>query len=91
MCLLRVQAIIEGQPQLLKQVAINIPAGLMWKTISGSSVLMNQPLAQQILGAKSMQKSLTFAKAEQHRAAVNLSDDPLNYDYTTGWPLVFGE
>ena len=75
----------------LLMMGANIPAGLMWKTMSGSFVLMNQLLAQQILGAKSMQKSVAFARAEQHRAAVDLSDDPLNYDYTTAWPPIFGE
>ena len=75
----------------LLMMGANIPANLMWKTMSGSFVLMNQSLAQQILAAKSTQKSVTFTKAEQHRAAVNASSDPLNYDYTTDWPLIYGE
>ena len=75
----------------LLMVGANIPANLMWKTMSGAFVLMTQTLAQQILMAKSQQKSLTFVKAEQHRAAMEASSDPLNYDYTTGWPPIYGE
>jgi hypothetical protein len=75
----------------LLMMGANIPANLMWKTMSGAFVLMTQTLAQQILGAKALQKNLTFVKAEQHRAAMEASSDPLNYDYTTGWPPIYGE
>ena len=75
----------------LLMMGANIPANLMWKTMSGAFVLMTQTLAQQVLMAKSQQKSLTFIKAEQHRAAMEASSDPLNYDYTTGWPIIYGE
>jgi Domain of unknown function (DUF4376) len=75
----------------LLMMGANIPANLMWKTMSGAFVLMTQTLAQQILGAKALQKNLTFIKAEQHKAALQASSDPLNYDYTTGWPPIYGE
>lgn len=32
-----------------------------------------------------------FAKAEYHRVMMQYSSDPLNYNYKTGWPLVFEE
>ena len=68
-----------------------IPPNTYWKTMSGVFVTMTQTLAQQILGAKAVQKANTFAKAEQHKAAMQASADPLNYNYTTGWPLIYGE
>lgn len=75
----------------LLMMGSQIPPNTYWKTMSGVFVTMTQSLAQQILGAKAMQKSLTFSKAEQHKIAMQASADPLNYDYKTGWPLVFGE
>lgn len=75
----------------LLMMGTSIPSNLMWKTMSGAFVLMTPTLARQILAAKSQQKSLTFVKAEQHRAEMEASSDPLNYDFTTGWPPIFGE
>lgn len=75
----------------LLMMGSNIPPNTYWKTMSGVFVTMTQTLAQQILGAKALQKNSTFIKAEQHKAAMQASSDPLNYDYTTGWPIVYGE
>jgi hypothetical protein len=75
----------------LLMMGSNIPAGLQWKTMSGVFVTMTQTLAQQILGAKALQKNLTFVKAEQHRAAMEASSDPASYDFSGGWPPIYGE
>ena len=32
-----------------------------------------------------------FAVAEQHRIAMESSADPAAYDYSAGWPAVYGE
>lgn len=69
----------------------NIPPNLMWKTLSGIFVVMTLTLAQQIFSATSSSDVAIFTIAEQHREALLASADPLNYDYTTGWPPMFGE
>lgn len=69
----------------------SIPAGLMWKTMDGTFVQMTQTLAGQIFAAAAAQEQATFAVAEQHKAAMEAAEDPAAYDYTTGWPAIYGE
>lgn len=75
----------------LMMMGVNIPSTLMWKTMSGEFVQMTQTLAAQIFSAIAAWDSQTFIKAEQHKAAMLQSNDPLNYDFKTGWPPIFGE
>ena len=50
-----------------------------------------ETLAGQIFGAVAAFDSAAFINAEVHKAAMQASSDPLNYNYTTGWPAVYGE
>jgi hypothetical protein len=69
----------------------SIPANLQWKTMDGSFVTMTQQLAGQVLAAAAASDQEIFAVAEAHRLAMEASADPAAYDYSTGWPTVFGE
>lgn len=69
----------------------NIPANLQWKTMDGSFVTMTQQLAGQVLAAAAASDQAIFAAAEAHRQAMESSADPADYDFSTGWPKVFGE
>lgn len=69
----------------------NMPNNIMWKTMSGSFVLMTPTLAQQIFTAVAASDMVIFAKAEEHKANMNASPDPTSYNYLTGWPLIYGE
>lgn len=69
----------------------NIPAGLQWKTMDGSFVTMSQLLAGQILAAGAASDQAIFAAAETHRSAMEAAADPAAYDFSSGWPKVFGE
>lgn len=76
----------------LVMLGLNIPAGLQWKTMDGSFVLMTQALSQQVFAAAAQQDTAIFANAEFHRAAINgmtTIDEIEIYDITTGWPEVF--
>ena len=66
-----------------------IPANLQWKTMSGSFVTMTQSLAAQIFAATAAFDSAAFINAEVHKARLQASNDPLNYDYTTGWTATY--
>jgi hypothetical protein len=68
-----------------------IPAGLQWKTMDGSFVTMTQTLAGQIFDTSLSQTSAIYVKAEQHKAAMEASADPAGYDFSGGWPAVYGE
>ena len=73
----------------LVMMGASIPAGLQWKTMDGSFVTMTQALAGAIFQSTAASDMTIFAVAEQHRAALNASADPANYNWRTGWPAVF--
>lgn len=75
----------------LVMLGANIPAGLQWKTMDGTFIAMNAAVANQIFAAAAMQDTATFQAAETHKAAMEASADPASYDYSTGWPAVYGE
>lgn len=68
-----------------------IPASLQWKIMDGTFVTMTQQLAGQVLAAAAASDQAIFAAAEAHRQAMEASADPAAYDFSTGWPKVFGE
>lgn len=75
----------------LVTMGASIPANLQWKTLDGSFITMTQTLAQQVFGAVAASDQTIFAAAETHKAAMEASADPASYDYSSGWPKVYGE
>jgi hypothetical protein len=75
----------------LVMLGANIPADLLWKTMSGEFVQMHQSLALGIFQAIAFSDTQIFKIAEIHKATMMASPDPSNYNYKTGWPLVYGE
>lgn len=69
----------------------NMPVGIQWKTMTGDFVTMTPTLAMQIFTGIATSDVVVFGIAEAHRQAIMSSADPGNYDYTTGWPPVYGE
>lgn len=79
------------QQMSLVMMGSNIPAGTLWKTMSGSMVTMTQSLAGQIFGTAAASDIAIFTAAETHRVAMEASADPATYDFSTGWPKAFWE
>lgn len=79
------------QQMTLVMMGASIPAGLQWKTMDGSFITMTQALATSVFGAVAASDQAIFAVAETHRVAMEASADPASYDYSGGWPKVFGE
>ena len=75
----------------LVMMGASIPAGLQWKTMDGSFITMTQALATFVFGAVAASDQAVFAVAETHWVAMEASADPAAYDYSTGWPEVYGE
>lgn len=61
-----------------------------WKTMAGAFVPMTVQLAIDIVAKVGDLDALIFYVAEQHRIAMEASADPLAYDFSTGWPALFG-
>lgn len=75
----------------LVMLGAGIPASLQWKTMDGTTATMTQSLAEQIFAAAAASDIAIFAAAETHKVAMEASADPASYDYSTGWPKIFGE
>ena len=75
----------------LAMMGASLPAGLQWNTMDGSFITMTQTLASQVVQAVAASDHAVFAAAEAHRVAMEASADPASYDYSGGWPKIYGE
>jgi hypothetical protein len=75
----------------LVMMGAGIPSDLQWKTMDGSFIAMNQTVAGAVFAAAAASDQAVFAVAEGHRVAMEASADPAAYDYSTGWPKIYGE
>lgn len=62
-----------------------------WRTMDGAVVDMTPSLARQILSAGFARLVAIDDAAQAHKAALEASNAPIDYDFSTGWPAVFGE
>lgn len=74
----------------LKIYGVSVPS-VQWKTMTGEFVPMTQDIANNIFQAVAAADQAIFAKAEEHKAAMLASADPAGYNFSAGWPLIFGE
>lgn len=74
----------------LVMLGASIPANLQWKTMDGTFITMTQTLASQVFQAVAASDQAIFTAAETHRAAMEASADPATYDYSGGWPEIYG-
>lgn len=56
-----------------------------WKTMDNTWLLLTEPLFKELQTAISQKTNANYAIAEQHKAAMLQSDNPLDYDYSTDW------
>ena len=75
----------------LVMMGASIPANLQWKTMDGSFITMTQTLASQVFQAVAASDQAIFTVAEQHKSAMEACADPASYDYSGGWPKIYGE
>jgi hypothetical protein len=61
-----------------------------WKTMAGTFVPVTVRLALDVVQAIKDRDGIAFARAETHRIAMEVADDPESYDFSTGWPAIYG-
>jgi hypothetical protein len=69
----------------------SIPASLQWKTMDGTFVTMDRTVVSNVFAAAAASDQAIFDVAETHKAAMEASADPSAYDFSTGWPKIYGE
>lgn len=75
-----------GQPTDMLTVA---GQDIYWKSYDNGLVPMTVALAQGIALAIEVLDALAFARGEQLRAQIEVSNDPESIDITTGWPPIY--
>lgn len=75
----------------LVMMGASIPADLQWKTMDGTFVGMTQIVAGNVFAAAAASDQAIFGVAETHKVAMEASADPSTYDFSTGWPKIYGE
>lgn len=56
-----------------------------WKVMDNSWVILTVELLKELQIAMSIKTNTNYEVAEQHKAAMLLADNPLEYDYSTNW------
>ena len=64
---------------------------VQWKTRSGEFVGMSGNLALAMFAAGMEQQKAIFTAAETHKLQMRACAEPWNYDYSAGWPKIYGE
>jgi hypothetical protein len=62
-----------------------------WKTMDNSFIPMTIGLIKLLMPAIENREAEVFYQAEVHRTLLWNSTDPANYDFSTGWPISFGD
>ena len=62
-----------------------LPENLMWKTLDNSFVPMTRELLDELSLKLIADEQHDFQNAERHKAAMLKAENPLEYDYSSGW------
>lgn len=66
-------------------VALGTYEPMPWKVMDNSWVMLTVELFKELQVAMSIKTNKNYEVAEQHKAAMLLVDNPLEYDYSTNW------
>lgn len=69
-------------------IALNNYEPVQWKVMDNTWLLLTEPLFKELQTAMSQKTNAIYAVAEQHKAAMLLADNPLEYDFSDGWSEV---
>lgn len=74
---------------LALQLLPQLPSDLKWKTMDNSFIKLDKALLSEIAMTILKDEQNDFANAERHRMAMLQADEPLSYDYSSGWSARF--
>lgn len=92
------QAVLAGRADRIQLAGGDMDAqyviggeNVQWKTMDNGYVPMTATLALAIRDAAEAMTVKTYKAAATHQYFLNLSADPANYDFSGGWPAIYGE
>lgn len=68
-------------------IALDNYEPLQWKVMDNTWLLLTVPLFKELQTAISTKTNAIYTVAEQHKAAMLQADNPLEYDFSTGWEI----
>lgn len=71
--------------QIGSMISLNIYETVNWKVLDNTFVPITKDLYKELQTILARSTQLTYAIAEQHKVAMLSSDNPEEYDYSTGW------
>ena len=66
-------------------IALNNYEPVQWKVMDNTWLLLTESLFKELQTAMSAKTNVNYAAAEQHKSDMMKSDNPLEYDFSTGW------
>lgn len=66
-------------------IALDNYEPVQWKTMDNTWILLTVPIFKELQTAISQKTNTNYAIAEQHKSVMMKSDNPLEYDFSTGW------
>lgn len=79
------------QQYIFMRTLPEIPENTLWKTMDGSFVRMNKTLLDELSLALFNEEQQNYMNAEQHRAKMLQAENPIEYDYSTGWSAAYDD
>lgn len=71
--------------QISSSILLGTFKPLMWKAMDGTFFEMNEAVFKELQSEMIAHTQANYAKAEFHKAVMQMMDDPLDYDYSDGW------
>ena len=71
--------------QIGTAISLGMFQPLNWKTIEGDFIEMTEAVFRELQAVMIQKTQANYARAEYHKYMMTQSDNPLDYDYSTGW------
>lgn len=71
--------------QIGTAISLGMFQPLNWKTIEGDFIEMTEAVFRELQAVMIQKTQANYARAEYHKYMMMQSDNPLDYDYSTGW------
>lgn len=68
-----------------------LPDNLMWKTMDNSFVQLTKAILDELSSQLVLDEQADFTNAERHKAMMEQAENPLDYDFGSGWTETFPE
>lgn len=77
------------QQYIFMRTLDQLPHNIQWKTMDNSFVHLTKTLLDELSMQMLLDEQADFANAERHKALMEQADNPLDYDFSTGWTEIY--